>query len=509
MNLRRLEVLGLAIGLFLSVQLSYIHPDEHFQSLEVLAWRFFGINGAIPWEFQSETAARSFVPLLLNYGPLFCVFKATKVDNPLVILRLVRIQNYLTFIATSRYVMKRLYGAFSAKWCNFFIATSYISGCFQSHSFSNSFETIVLLIVLALYNELLPHVRDHKTQAYKISCLLGFLISLGCFNRITFPAFILFPSLVVFWRFFRTHQGPLALLLVSSTVSSLVFILIDTRMYQSNGLTVAPLRNLLYNFDEANLEKHGLHPRYHHILVNLPQMLGPAILLTNPRRHNFKNSSRGLVISAIASGMLFLSIFRHQELRFLLPLGPLLFACLNPNASIASINSAFIIKLWLVFNVILGTIYGVYHQGGVLKVLGRFQEQKAVGVHVWWKTYSPPTWMYMNKELVVSTTMLEQGIETVDQIPFEAISNHVIDLKGCADGLLNSTLHSFLENGANVKLIAPDSLAGRLDSLQRSGSLTLTPSDRISGHLDLDHLDISDLSTFQPGISVYSVELSR
>lgn len=509
MNLRRLEALGLAVGLFLSVQPSYIHPDEHFQSLEVLACRFFGINGTIPWEFQSETAARSFVPLFLNYGPLFCVFKALEVNNPLVILRLVRIQNYLAFVATSRYVMGRLCGSGASKWCNFFIATSYISGCFQSHSFSNSFETIILLIVLALYNELLLHGRGDQTKSYNISCLLGFLIALGCFNRITFPAFILFPSLVVFWRFFRTHQGPLALLLMSSVASSLVFVLIDTKMYQSSGLTIAPLRNLLYNFDEANLEKHGLHPRYQHILVNLPQMLGPAILLINPSRENFKKSTNGLVISAVASGLLFLSIFKHQELRFLLPLGPLLFACLNPINSITSINSAFIIKLWLVFNIILGTIYGIYHQGGVLKVLGRFQEQKAVGVHVWWKTYSPPTWMYMNKELVVSTTMLKQGIETVDQIPFETVNNHVVDLKGCAESLLNSTLHSFLDNGANAKLIAPDSLAGRLESLQGSGSLTLTLSDRISGHLDLDHLDVGDLSTFQPGISVYSVDLIK
>ncbi|QLQ78255.1 hypothetical protein HG537_0A05020 [Torulaspora globosa] len=506
MNFRRLETLGFVIGLFLSIQLSYIHPDEHFQSLEVLACRIFGINGTIPWEFQSETAARSFVPLFLNYGPLLCVLKFIKVNNPLVILRLVRIQNYLIFMATSRHVMRKLFGgdAIGAKWCNFFIATSYISGCFQSHSFSNSLETIVLLIVLALYNELLCH-----GGGYKISCLAGFLIALGCFNRITFPAFILFPSLVVFWRFFRTHQGPLVLLLMSSVVSSLVFVLIDTRMYRSSEFTITPLRNLLYNFDEANLEKHGLHPRYQHALINLPQILGPAVLLINPSRHSFRKGTNGLIVSAIISGLLFLSIFKHQELRFLLPLGPLVFACLNPINSIASINSALIIKLWLVFNAILGTIYGVYHQGGVLKVLGRFQEQKAVDVHVWWKTYSPPTWMYMNEELVVSTTMLKQGIETVDQIPFETVRNHVVDLKGCDEELLNSTMSSFLENGANVKLIAPDSLAGRLDRLQASGSLKLSLSDRISGHLDLDHLDISDLSTFQPGISVYSVDLIK
>lgn len=512
LSLRRLQALALAVGLIVSLQPSYIHPDEQFQSLEVLAVRFFGIKGTIPWEFQSETAARSFVPLLLNYGPLYGFLRIFKIERPRTILSLVRIQNYLTFIFASRWAFKRLSGTggFSMEWCNFFIATSYLTGCFQSHSFSNSFETIVLLIVLVLYNELLPHVRTQKTPIYRIACLLGFSIVLGTFNRITFPAFILFPSLLVSWQFFKTHRGPLVLLLVVSVVSSLGFILVDTKVYQSSEFTIAPLKNLLYNFDESNLQIHGLHPRYQHILINLPQIIGPGILLLNPRRLNLKNSTKALLISAIASGLLFLSIFKHQELRFLLPLAPLLFACLDPTHPISFINSRLVLKLWLAFNLVLGTIYGVYHQSGVIKVLDRFYEQnEPIDVHVWWKAYSPPTWMYMNENLTVSTTTISHEIETVDQVTFKIIHNHVVDLKGCDDDLLNSTLHSFLTNGANVKLIAPNSLSRRLRSLQHDGLLTLAITDRVSGHLDLDHLDFDDFSTFQPVISVYNVTLTE
>ncbi|KJE93020.1 hypothetical protein, variant [Capsaspora owczarzaki ATCC 30864] len=41
---------------------------------------------------------------------------------------------------------------------------------------------------------------------------------------------------------------------------------------------VAPLNNLLYNLNPANLEQHGLHPRYLHILVNMPLLFGPLVL---------------------------------------------------------------------------------------------------------------------------------------------------------------------------------------------------------------------------------------
>lgn len=511
MNLKRLQVLALVVGGFVSFQPSYIHPDEHFQSLEVLAVRFFGISGTIPWEFQSETAARSFVPLLVNYGPLFCVLKAFGVHSPQIILGLVRLQNYAIYILFSQWVLKKLSdtGTFNSKWCNIFVVTSYLTCCFQSHSFSNSFETIVLLAVLALYNELLPHVRDKKTAIYKISCLLGVLICLGSFNRITFPAFILLPSVLVFWQFFRNNPKALALLCISTTLSFLVFILIDTKMYGSHELVIAPLENLLYNFDESNLELHGLHPRYQHILINLPQIAGPGVLFLNLRWSRFRNATDRLVAISIISGLLILSLFKHQELRFLVPLGPLIFALMDPIHASKLISPRFVLKLWLVFNMAMGAIFGIYHQSGVLKVVTRFNvEQEAIGAHVWWKTYSPPTWMYMRKELTVSTTIIRQGIESVDHIPFGTVTNHVIDLKGCDDELLIFTLHNLLKHNANVNLIAPDSLASRLEMLQNTKSLVLTRVYGTLNHLDLDHLDCSDFSTLRPGISIYRVTYS-
>lgn len=45
------------------------------------------------------------------------------------------------------------------------------------------------------------------------------------------------------------------------------------------SLLITPLENLRYNLDAGNLAEHGIHPRYLHLLVNLPLLFGPLALL--------------------------------------------------------------------------------------------------------------------------------------------------------------------------------------------------------------------------------------
>ncbi|RCK66595.1 hypothetical protein Cantr_04864 [Candida viswanathii] len=71
---------------------SYIHPDEHFQSFEVLTSRILGYSTNIPWEFQ-DSPARSLGPLYLLYAPLLYFIKFFNVNlTPLQIWYLARLQ---------------------------------------------------------------------------------------------------------------------------------------------------------------------------------------------------------------------------------------------------------------------------------------------------------------------------------------------------------------------------------------------------------------------------------
>jgi GPI mannosyltransferase 4 len=216
------------------------------------------------------------------------------------------------------------------------------------------------------------------------------------------------------------------------TASAIIFtslaIATDTAFYRetesttsltslSNSLltnpVITPWNNLRYNAQTSNLALHGLHPHYQHFLANLPQLLGPALILlltslqplsTRKLRLAFSNPR---FISAI-TGAAFLSIFPHQEPRFLLPCIPLLLTCIRlPNSNR---GQKLFWTSWLTFNILLGTLMGVYHQGGVIPAQLQVPAQinllvsssptafigAASATIFWWKTYPPPTYLLGN-----------------------------------------------------------------------------------------------------------------
>ena len=44
------------------------------------------------------------------------------------------------------------------------------------------------------------------------------------------------------------------------------------------SLTITPMNNIIYNIQRGNLESHGLHPVYTHLVVNLPMICGPLLV---------------------------------------------------------------------------------------------------------------------------------------------------------------------------------------------------------------------------------------
>lgn len=167
-----------------------------------------------------------------------------------------------------------------------------------------------------------------------------------------------------------------------------------------NHAIITPLNNFLYNSDAANLAQHGIHPRYQHFLINLPQLLGPAFpLLFFLRRAHLSP----ILVSAL-SAIAFLSIFPHQEARFLIPAIPLILSSIRlPRPRFRKAWLA----TWVVFNLALGVLMGVYHQGGIVPVQMHIAKTNEIISHAyWWKTYSPPTWLLNGKNENLTTVDL-------------------------------------------------------------------------------------------------------
>lgn len=311
-----------------------------------------------------------------------------------------------------------------------------------------------------------------QTTAWISSGALGFTIAFGIFNRITFPAFLIIPIYRLLQPVLRSPLNLLPLGFVALATSALA-VYVDTAHYTAASAlsrpVVTPLNNILYNSDSSNLAAHGLHPRWTHLLVNVPQLLGPALLL-RPWLPLF-TSATGLptapVLSALG-GVLVLSILPHQEARFLLPVVPLLLASATLPTGRQK-RKAFKVA-WVVFNSVAAIFFGFYHQAGVVPAQIYLSSTNATDA-VYWKTYNPPTWLLGAAAAHVNTT----------------------NLMGASVPSLLSTVREKADCGGGARvayLVAPFS-ATRLDPLLDAPELPFRLEMEWSTrqHLNIDDLD--------------------
>jgi len=170
---------------------------------------------------------------------------------------------------------------------------------------------------------------------------------------------------------------------------------------------ITPINNVLYNTKASNLKAHGLHPHYQHLLINLPQLLGPALFLLFPfplrvSDFNIDRMLHNPRLTAAITGAVILSAIPHQEPRFLLPCIPLILTCVTIPESRVWRKRFWI--AWALFNGAMSILMGVYHQGGIVPIQLAMPDtirssmyntqsiSKTVEVH-WWKTYPPSLYM--------------------------------------------------------------------------------------------------------------------
>ncbi|KAG5437031.1 hypothetical protein PCANB_001307 [Pneumocystis canis] len=271
-----------------SVLESYIHPDEHFQGIQVVAGDLLKIKVEYPWEFEGSSPIRSIGPLWIIYVfPLKLAQWMTR-DNfvePLLLFFLLRIFFFgLSFIVGMDWFVYTCTGPRYRRNALLLYASSFVTHTYQIHTFSNSVETIM---------------------------------------------------------------------------------------------------------------KHGIHAYWTHFLVNIPILLGPAIFLPIiVRKINFDiylmNSIMYLII---------LSLFPHQELRFLLPVFPLLIIYLSSLGNIRKRKLRYLFVFsWVIYNAVIGIFIGFFHQHDIISTIiflkNYLVDELPVNI-VFWKTYPPPTWLFL------------------------------------------------------------------------------------------------------------------
>lgn len=276
----------------------------------------------------------------------------------------------------------------------------------------------------------------------------------------------------------------------------------------------------MYNTQTSNLAEHGLHPHYQHLVANLPQLLGPALILLLASAYPFNirivksilNNNR---LASAATGTLFLSIIPHQEPRFLLPTVPLILTSITVPAS--KLWSRVFWTTWIIFNVVLGVLMGIYHQGGIISAqlampsiitssLNTFHSD-AHNVEVfWWKTYPPPSFL-LGPEPVHPTTNRSLNISTVPLMGYpqsELVFMLMQHMPTCDPSLIERFfIH---KEKTDIYVVAPLA-AWRLESTTPEGrAFQYPPVSNFSFAIDMNQppaqLSLTNLAVFSPHVNL-------
>ncbi|KAL1477975.1 hypothetical protein MTO96_035324 [Rhipicephalus appendiculatus] len=502
----------------------YIHPDEFFQSTEVVAGDLFGLKAHRTWEFTSPYPIRSIAIIWMTTLAPLSILKwiwsylaaAGTLPSPLLLLIVPRIFACAASFACD-YVVYHLSAPPAKRNRRIkalgLFASSYVAMVFYTRTFSNSVESWLLALLLLSVKDVMHNdelkLKDARVKVSRRYYLTAFLLCVGTFNRPTFICFAL-PA-VVFWlcsgvdRNVKTKKcrtrAEIAQRLAKRAVKlggcfllwAQYPIIVDTFYFYPDVLSsdsplhvvVTPLNFIRYNLNMTNLESHGRHPNFLHVLVNIPllfNVLGILALWASCKvfydRLSCSSRPEGLKILTISkmfdvvaactllTPLCALSLFKHQEPRFLVPL-------LVPVVLLAQRHaSTKLIVFWSLANAFCLVFFGYVHQGGLLPCmrhvhnhLTQHKPDNMTATVVFAHTYMPPRHLL---------AMKEDGA-AVDVFDFMGT-----DFKG------DDLMRHFLEKRAHLNyLIAPPSF---VDSKMESWKPNLLRLYTFPMHFSGEHL---------------------
>ena len=350
------------------LQGGYVHADEFFQSPEPISGALFGYRVHYAWEWRDgpHGISRSAVIPLLNSGlPLWLLQQTRLADNAWALLIIPRLFSVLwSFAIDVCVVLLCRRAGMPTRTPLLLLASSYVMCVFCGRPFSNGAEAVVLMLSLV-------------AAAHRHSFLFGILCAIGVFTRVTFPAFALPIGVALLYDALSRRRIFLcAFSIASGALFATALCVAADSAFFGRPFLAAPLNNALYNAQSAHLADHVLHPRYVHVLLNLPMLFSPAAplwlawrALSGVRRWLAAlNDLQRVCLAVITSSLLILSAIPHQEPRFLVPLAAPL-AIVAASDSIVTRAGPAAVALWIAFNVIGGIGYGHVHQGGLVPAL--------------------------------------------------------------------------------------------------------------------------------------------
>ncbi|NXA16277.1 PIGZ mannosyltransferase, partial [Sapayoa aenigma] len=477
---------ALRAGWCLLPQAGYLHPDEFFQAPEVMAGDILNLQVYYPWEFLSSSPCRTVVFPLMTSGVSYWAIKSlqqldicSSCINSYTLLVSPRLL-FTIFSFILDYSVYRLAPFWEVDlWkALVLLAGSYVTLVFYTRTFTNTLEGLLFALLMVLVSSRKSNGSSAEPTS---SPLIGVITTAGFFNRPTFLAFALMPLL--YWaglivdsqKSIKTIINHFLKLILCACFTAIVFITADTFYFTSVSLdnlysinkgslfdviaqlhekmVVTPFNFLSYNLNPNNLALHGCHPRVTHFTVNGIMLFGILHILAIGagfkmlkkyvhqliRVKSYYRGLPGLLVHSkgIPTLLLFyfvplalLSLFSHQEPRFLIPLIlPLVLFSASQN------RAAKWKHLIVIFNLLGAFLFGCLHQGGLIPCLLHLEQlihSPASSNHprhytlLFAHTYMPPRFLLNIKKTDMHVEVIDMagsGEETICQTVEQQASN--------------------------------------------------------------------------------------
>ena len=424
------NLLGALPWIFICLPLAgYIHPDEFFQSTEVMAFDVFDFKVEKTWEWTSDHPGRNVVFPVIVAGLPFSILKHVSkylglglTSTWLVILPRIVMGMVLFLINRSLkdYAQGLDLDTAQRSLLIFLFRSCHVTLVFFTKTFSNNIEALIFLLLLIKL--------DESREKQHVNFIIGFLTIFGFFIRQSMLAFAFYPIAISFcnWILLSGSCNGLKIRKIFIAIASMVLgglsaaalcFLLDCLYFwnqiESILFAITPFNLIKYNNNVDNLKLHGLHPWYLHLIVNMVLLFGPLYLLLlwkglklvigSPSLRTFLTSlltpkSSTYFLSATLVPVFILSLVPHQEPRYILPvIIPLV--CFIAKTSGVLQNRTFYFAV-IAFNIIGTSWYGFIHQGGILPSITHLNNNfksdpnKTTSL-IYWKTYKVPQHLFL------------------------------------------------------------------------------------------------------------------
>ena len=465
----------------------YIHPDEHFQSVEVVVGDVLGFSTMRTWEWDPENPLRSpTLPLLLYALPALLLhlldlllqpLLAGSIFTPALLQVTARLPLFFISLLTDWSVF-RLAGHLgtSAKAPLLLLSSSHLMWVYATRPLANNLELAFTSLLLVL--TLIPR-QERPCIDWSNILPIGAICALATFNRPTFIVFAGWPLVAWFLRGVSSLQdlssavtNRLLPLCLATSLPCFAIVFVDSLYFADLTLTklftfdlhlgdwkLTPLNFLIFNLTPGNAAQFGSDDRLTHILVNLPLLFGPLALLfwlSLPRLPVKERRILLVLLLSFITPLLAFSLLDHQEPRFLLPLLPSLLLLLNQQQP-AITYSPSLILLWLLFNLVAGLFWGLLNQAGLLPLLSQVQNLQLAApvVHL----VLPWAWMAPRLPLMIRPPQVVHIHDWVQkEVSLAEVVATLTNLTSCQSegvtllGLPTHLLPAFMELEHNIEV---------------------------------------------------------